>query len=102
MTPGNINGYSALGTMSKIIIRITPDPTTGQARYWWYKTRVTFSDPSKYTIYCGKHDLWSQNNQEATGQDTTLYGYVSNQWYNDTTGISATPMSIEDSVWCLQ
>jgi hypothetical protein len=101
LTPTPINGYIAVGTLNKIIVRVTPD-ANGQARYWWYKVKVTFSDPLQSTIYCGKHDLWSQNTQEATGQDMSLYAYVSNQWYNDTTGESAAPMSATDSAWCLQ
>jgi len=94
LTPNTIPLSTALTTASAIVIRITADPATGAARYFWFKASLLAPGATTPEILCMKLDLNQSMNQPIT-PDTSLLLYFGN---NQSTNV----MTAEDAVWCTQ
>lgn len=94
LTPKNVPFSAALTVTSAIVIRVTEDPATGAARYFWFKGRFLAEGSTTPRILCMKLDLNQSTNQPII-DDTNLLMYIGN---NQSTNV----MTTEDAVWCTQ
>lgn len=94
LTPKTVPFSTALTVTSSIVIRITADPATGLARFFWFKASLLAEGSTIPKILCMKLDLNESTNQPIT-EDTNLLMYIGN---NQSTNV----MTTEDAVWCTQ